>query len=196
LDDPGCKEAATNAAEALLKLGKPKRAYFELDHAQMFGPLKGPVDARVVVLANQAREAIVSKMTRAPGQASVMVSLESQTSKRFQLRQVTFVLDLHLLPADPTPALPSAAVRTVKVAALPAGEHEVSVLADYVTAWPLRPGYFFRVRTDLAFSVVAGASGEVHVRVSERAPAVSSVEALVSTVESGGSGLSERKPFD
>jgi hypothetical protein len=190
--DARCKEAQVDLGEALLQMGKPKRAYLALEAAKALGPFTGPVNARLYELEKKAQDAFATRLARAPGQATLLVTFESQTSDRFRFQGAKFLMDLHPLPTDPTPYVAGAVTRAVPVTAIPAGDHELEVTATYESGGRLPPGYHFTVQEDHGFSLSPGASGELHVRVFEKSPEANPRDALDATFGEQGSGLSPK----
>lgn len=190
-EDPSsrCKEVHADLAEAYLRLGHAKKAYFALEVAKRTPPFAGAQNARVYQLERQAQDAFAVPLARELGDGLLTVSFESQTTDRFRFRGAHFLMDLHPLPTDPTPYGPGTMVRAVPATVVSAGDHELEIVGEYESSGRLAPGYRFIVRGDHEFRIAPGASGEIRVRFTERSPNGDPIDALSATFHEQGSGL-------
>lgn len=190
-EDPSsrCKEAHADLAETYLRLGQAKKAYFALDVAKGIPPFAGPLHERVYRLERQAQDAFAAPLAREVGHGSLTVAFESRTTDRFRFRGAHFLMDLHLLPTDPTARGPGAMAPAVAATQVAAGDHELEIVGEYESSGTLPPGSRFIVRGDHEFRVRPGASGEIQVRFTERSPDGDPFDALSATFHDQGSGL-------
>jgi hypothetical protein len=180
--DARCKEAHVNAGEALLRMGEPQKAFFELEAGKRFEPTQGPLTTRLEELQKKAQELVSSRQTRAPGQATLSVRFESRTGERFKFQTARFLLDLKPLPTENTPYVKDTLVRPVPSTPVSAGDHELEIVAVYEGAGHVSPDYRFTVRDNQAFKLKEGESMEIDVRISDK-PGTTPLDALTMTFE-------------
>jgi hypothetical protein len=172
-----CLEGRVGAAECQIRLGDPKGAYFALEEARQLGPLDASVDADLGRVQTAAQDAFARGGARPGGHASLSVAFVSQADPRLALDFARFFLDLHPIPTDNRPYLPGTTVLPVPPTDVPAGHHELEVLATF-NGVGRYSGYRFNARSSQPVVLAAGTSTGILVQIRNR-PVLAPAETIV-----------------